>query len=94
MTKFTKLQAIEICERILPIPRFGSYDCRDCYYHDGKCEKGLEPHRNCEEYRNDSGFTNMVRRDILLGSDVIKENWEELCQVDKELYLAIWGDLK
>lgn len=88
--RFTKEQAFAICERILPAPKFSPYNCMDCYYHDGKCEKELEPHLNCEEYRNDIYFTNMVRRDILLNPDIIKENWKELCQTDKELYLAIY----
>ena len=90
--RFTKAKAFEICNRTLPTPPFLSYDCRDCYYHDGRCEKGLEPHRNCEEYRNDVGFTNLVRRDILLNQDIAKEHWDVLCQTDKELYLALYGD--
>ena len=92
--RFTKAQAIIICERVLPTPIHLSYNCKDCYYHDGRCEKGLEPHRNCEEYRNDVGFTNLVRRDMLLNPDIIRENWDQLCQVDKELYLAIYGEIK
>lgn len=90
--RFTKWKAFEICERALPSPRFSSYDCNDCYYHDGRCEKGLEPHRNCEDYRNDIYFTNMVRKDILQDPNLVKENWDELCQTDKELYLALYGD--
>lgn len=88
--RFTKEKAFEICSRQLPIPRFSSYDCSDCYYHDGRCEFGLEPHRNCESYRSDVPFTNMVRRDMLLNPDIIRENWDQLCQVDKELFIALY----
>lgn len=77
--------------RVLPVPNLNSWTCRDCYYHDGKCEKGLSCRLNCGEYRPDVSFTNMVRRNILLNPDIIKENWDVLCEVDKELYIAIYG---
>ena len=93
--KFTREQAIVICQRNLPPHRTIDdlpTNCRDCYFFDSRCEITGEknPHL-CEWFMFDDVTTNRVRCNILHDRKWCLEHWESLCGVDKELYRAIYG---
>lgn len=89
----TREDAIRRCERKLPNKRIYDGTCRECYYFDSRCELRLNSQpRFCYSYRDDIFFTNIVRRNILDNPQWVKENWEQLCEVDKQLFNAIYGD--
>ncbi len=87
--RFTKEQAIHICERTLP-PRIGDAICPNCYYFDGRCELGCIGVLRCENYVPDNFMTNRVRKNILNNYEWCVENFNKFCIVDKELFIAIW----
>lgn len=94
MAKFTRERALQICERILK-PDYTLFGCYSCYYNEmGRCELN---HRDCREsdpcgsYVPDVSFTNRVREKIVTNPTWCKENWQKLCKVDKDLFLAIYG---
>jgi len=92
LTKYTSSQAIRICERKLQQDFNTVGKGYDCYYYDGRCELGFNCNsRDCMDYVNDVTFTNKVRRNILNDPWWCKHNWELLCRVDKDLFLAIYG---
>lgn len=96
MVKYSANQAIRICERRLK-PNYRVVGVYDCYYHDGRCELGFNCEK-CYDYRNDVSFTNLVREKILKDPQWCVHNWERLCKVDKDLFVAIyrwtkWGNL-
>ena len=89
--RFTKEKAFEMCNLKLPF-RVQNTECYECYYHDGQCELGLDgPAQYCGRFRADINYTNRVRRAILNNPKWCKNNWDKLCQVDKELFYAIHG---
>lgn len=91
MVKYSANKAIRICERKLKPDYRTIIGYYDCYYHDGRCELGFNCNRDCRDYRNDVSFTNFVREKILKDPLWCEHNWETLCQVDKDLFIAIYG---
>ena len=90
---FTKNDAIRICERRVPYKASFHVTCRECYYYDSRCELGFNSvPRDCWHFINDTLFTNTVRKNILDDPKWVKENWDKLCEVDKQLFNAIYGD--
>ena len=93
MLKFSFDEALSICERKLHRKyNYSLYPLvtgRDCYYYDSRCELGFDCTGTCMYYVNDINFTNLVRRNILHNPRWVRENWDMLCTVDKELYCAI-----
>ena len=88
--RFTKAEAIEICQRELYYNPFKNYN--DCYYFDGECELNLKDcSRNCLHFKTDIPFTNMIRKAILDDPEYCRRNWKELCRVDRELFITIYG---
>ena len=88
--RFTFEQALTICQRKLPLQKYQG-TCHDCYYYSMKCELQLENQsRECDYFIGDNHFTNIVRKNILDDPDWCKDNWHMLCQVDKELFIAIY----
>lgn len=88
--RFTKEQAIIICERRLHRDKY-----HECYYQEMKnrCElHGGYCEGTCVNYVPDITFTNFIRYNILNNPERVKENWERLCQTDKELFIAIHGE--
>lgn len=88
--RFTKWGAIEICKRVLHEHTYRGHIAYDCYYHDGKCELGYHCWERCPSYVPDIPTTNRVRKNILYNPKWVIDHWEELCTVDKELFLAIY----
>lgn len=87
--RFTKDKAIEICTRRLPVRPY-SIDCYHCYYHDGRCELGINnPQINCIHFRSDITYTNLVRNAIVAKPQWCRDNWSRMCHVDKELFNII-----
>lgn len=86
-------KAIRICENKLPNKPVFIVTCRECYYYDIKCELGFNSvPRDCWHFINDTLFTNTVRKNILDDPKWVKENWDKLCEVDKQLFNAIYGN--
>lgn len=93
-SRFTADEAFRICERKLK-PNYHTIGAYDCYYNEmGRCELGKDCRGIdvCVDYRNDVSFTNNVRGNIVTDPVWCRENWEKLCHVDKELFIAIYGD--
>ena len=95
MTKYTKHQALTICERTLPsfVSVHGLATCRDCYHFDGRCELfGCRDNNKdkCYYFTWDISATNMVRKKILYDKDWCVRNWDFMCRVDRELFSAIY----
>lgn len=90
--RFSREEAYEICSRRLrPNKPFGTpKTCFDCYYHDGKCELGKEPW-GCTNFKTDWLWSNKIRRSILEDYDWCLRHFDDFCQVDKELFVAIYG---
>ena len=96
MSRFTPEEAFRICERKLKhdYRLFKEYDC---YYNEiGRCEldgEDCDGRTVCIAYRNDVSFTNKVRENIVTNPKWCRDNWDKLCVVDKDLFLAIYdGD--
>lgn len=92
--RFSKEEAIDICSiRLKPYKSpLTPVTCVDCYYHDGKCEWG----RNelCFRYRDDINYSNKVHWKILNDYEWCIKHFEELCSLDKELFVAIYGVIR
>ena len=89
-----KDKAVEICSRKVH-GKYGNYflSCRDCYYHDGKCELNNQAENGiCDEYMSDVVWSNIVRNKILKDKCWCKEHFDMFCRVDKELFVTIHGD--
>ena len=92
--RFTKEEAISICSRKVHSRKIEPLSCFGCYYHDGKCEihVGFEGNNGiCEDYLNDVHTTNHVRKHILNDYKWCIRYLDEFCQVDRELFVAIYG---
>ena len=91
--RFSKEQALDICSRKVRLHKspLEPITCRDCYYHDHKCELGKNESPLCFKYINDISFTNRVRKAILNDYCWCIINLDKFCQVDKELFVAIYG---
>ena len=95
-SRFTADEAFRICERKLK-PNHHTIGKYDCYYNEmGRCEldgEDCDGRTVCIVYRNDISFTNKVRENIVTDPEWCKDNWIKLCRTDKELFIAIYGDL-
>lgn len=89
---FTRENAIQICKRKLYFHNNKARD--DCYYRDtGRCElNGGVCDKPCIHYVNDIVATNTFRENILYHPERIIEQWDELCYVDKELFMSIYPE--
>ena len=90
---FTKNDAIRICERRVPYKASFHVTCRECYYYDSRCELGFTKRpQDCYYYVNDAVNTNLVRKNILNNPDWVIGNWNMICDADKKLFFAIYGE--
>ena len=86
-------KAIRICENKLPNKPVFIVTCRECYYYDMKCELGFNKRpQDCYYYVNDAVNTNLVRKNILNNPDWVIGNWNMICDADKKLFFAIYGE--
>ena len=93
MSRFTPEEAFRICERKLK-PNYHTIGTYDCYYNEmGKCELNHRGCSFCGSYVPDVSFTNRVRENIVTDPEWCKDNWVKLCRTDKELFIAIYGDM-
>lgn len=96
--RFTTSEAITICSRVLKPynRRVSPLSCYNCYYHDGKCEFGFDEDITgfCGGYVDDIIYTNRVRRKIIEDYDWCVQNFDKFCYVDKELFIAIYGNIQ
>ena len=91
--RISKEKAYDICSRRLRPNKslITPISCYDCYYHDGKCELGKDEGYMCSRFRSDISFSNKVHRNILYNYEWCLEHFHEFCELDKEVFVAIYG---
>ena len=92
--KFTKEEAYDKCGiRIRPHKSpIAPTTCKDCYYFSSRCEIGRTDGLKCVRFRIDWKYTNRVRSAIQNDYEWCKNHLHSFCEVDKDLFFAIWGE--
>lgn len=91
--RLTKDEALNVCYRKLRPnkPPIATVTCYDCYYHDGKCELGRDEGYPCVRFKRDWIYSNWVHHKILDDYDWCLKHFDDFCQLDREVFVAIYG---